>query len=232
MLAEHVHIAQTIVFGVVFDPKNNDRVRNMDLNRLFASVGELFDLFAEREIEHVLVGGIAMLAYVEGRNTQDIDFIIDAGDLKKLPEIRIEEQNAEFARGWLGDLRVDFLFTKNKLFKQVLQKYSKRRKFADRMIPCATEEGLFLLKLFAIPSLYRQGRFDKVDIYERDISAMMRRLPQNLDHLFDSLSKHLLPSDLDEVRKIVADIQRRQAEGQSRFSGGEANSPSNGPTSS
>ncbi len=175
MLAETVNIAQTIVFGVAFDPKNNDRVRNMDLNRLFASVGELFDLFAEREIEHVLVGGIAMLAYVEGRNTQDIDFIINAADLKKIPEIRIEEQNAEFARGWLGDLRMDFLFTKNKLFKLVLNKYSHRRKFADRMVPCATEDGLLLLKLFAIPSLYRQGLFPKVRIYEHDVAELISR---------------------------------------------------------
>jgi hypothetical protein len=232
MLAETVNIAQTIVFGVAFDPKNNDRVRNMDLNRLFASVGELFDLFAEREIEHVLVGGIAMLAYVEGRNTQDIDFIISAADLKKLPEIRVEEQNAEFARTWLGDLRVDFLFTKNKLFKLVLQKYSHRRKFADRLVPCATEEGLLLLKLFAIPSLYRQGLFPKVRIYENDVAELISRAKKPIDPLIKQLEPLMVPSDIDELRKIVADIERRQAEGPGRFSSGDGNAPPSGPASS
>jgi len=75
-----VNVGEVIVHGVVFDPKNGDRVRAMDLNEIFDSVPKLFDLFDlfdlldQRDIDYVLVGGIAMLAYVDGRNTQDINF--------------------------------------------------------------------------------------------------------------------------------------------------------------
>ena len=43
-------IAETIVHGVVFDPKNSSRVLEMDLNKLSASVRQLFDLLDEREV--------------------------------------------------------------------------------------------------------------------------------------------------------------------------------------
>ncbi len=110
-MAEHlIHIGETIVNGVLFDPKNTEAWRSMDVEGLYRAVPRLFDLLQERGVQYALVGGIAMLAYVEGRNTQDIDLILSAGDLKKVPEIRIEEQNPEFARAWFGELRVDFWF--------------------------------------------------------------------------------------------------------------------------
>lgn len=37
------------------------------------NVVELFALLGERRIPYLLVGGIAMLRYIEGRNTEDID---------------------------------------------------------------------------------------------------------------------------------------------------------------
>jgi hypothetical protein len=39
-----VSIAETVVFGVAFDPKNGERVPRRDLNDLYSSVGRLFDL--------------------------------------------------------------------------------------------------------------------------------------------------------------------------------------------
>ena len=170
-----VNIGEVIVHGVVFDPKNGERVRAMDLNELFNRVPELFDLLEQRDVGYVLVGGIAMLAYVDGRNTQDIDLIVAREDLEQLSEIRVEEDNHDFARSWLGDLRVDFLFTQNKLFDVVKSDYSVMQEFVGRQIPCATPAGLVLLKLFALPSLYRQGRFDRVRIYQNDVAALIEK---------------------------------------------------------
>jgi hypothetical protein len=45
-------------------------------DRLYAATARLFDLLAERQVDFVLVGGLAMLQYVTGRNTSDIDLII------------------------------------------------------------------------------------------------------------------------------------------------------------
>ena len=49
-------------------------------------VVELFTLLRERETPYLLVGGIAMLRYVEGRNTEDIDLLMSLPSLKQLPE--------------------------------------------------------------------------------------------------------------------------------------------------
>jgi hypothetical protein len=216
-----VHIGEVIVHGVMFDPKNSEAVRAMDLNDLYGAASRLFKLFDERGVEFVLVGGIAMLTYVEGRNTQDIDLIISRDDLNKLPEIIIEDQNAEFARGRYGDLSIDFLFTNSKLFDHVRRKHSTMQNFVERAVPCATVEGLLLLKLFALPSLYRQAQFSKVNIYEGDAANLIARYQISTQPLLDELANYLLPSDVDEVRKIVADIEDRIARQAQRFGGGE-----------
>ena len=91
---------------------------------LYSASSRLFALLEERGVAYVLVGGIAMLTYVEGRNTQDLDLIVSRNDLCKIPEIHIDDQNAEFARARYGDLRVDFLFTDSKLFDHVRQKHA------------------------------------------------------------------------------------------------------------
>jgi hypothetical protein len=45
----------------------------VDSDFLIETVARFFALLCERRIEYVLVGGIATLQYVEGRNTEDID---------------------------------------------------------------------------------------------------------------------------------------------------------------
>jgi hypothetical protein len=217
-----VHIGEVIVHGVLFDPKNREAWRNMDVvENIYRSVPRLFDLLDERGVDYVLVGGIAMLAYIEGRNTQDIDLILARGDLRKLPEIRIEDDNKNFARGWFGDLRVDFLFSEGKLFRKVQQEYATTKQFADRKVRCATVEGLLLMKLAALPDKYRRAHFDRVELYENDVRTLIRNFRPDMGPLFDELSNHMLPSDIDEVRKIVADIEDRIVRQSQRFGDSE-----------
>lgn len=217
MIDNVANIGEVIIHGIVFDPKNSDRLRSMDLNNLLESITRLFALLEERQVEYVLVGGIAMLVYVEGRNTQDIDLIVNQSDLAKVPEIRIEDDNPEFARGWLDEVRVDFLFARNKLFARVQSHYSIKKRFADREIPCATVEGLLLLKLFALPSLYRQARFDRARTYQKDVADLIAAYQPNIKPLIQELSRHLLPSDVEEIEKIVDQIKTEIAKSQQRF---------------
>ncbi|MEP6663096.1 MAG: hypothetical protein ABJC04_05465, partial [Verrucomicrobiota bacterium] len=134
---------------------------------------ELFSLLREREISYLLVGGIAMLRYVEGRNTEDIDLLMSLPSLKKLPEILVEEQSDFFIRGHFRSVRVDVLLTSNALFAEAQKSFGTTHRFAEMDVPTATPEGLILLKLYALPSLYRQGLFDRVSIYESDIASLM-----------------------------------------------------------
>lgn len=184
---------------------------SMETDSLLKEVERLFDLLTQRRIDYLLVGGIALLQFVEGRNTEDIDLIIALSALADLPEIQITSQDDYFARGQLGNLQIDFLLTRNPLFSTVLRDHAAPQTYTDRMIPCATVEGLLLLKLYALPSLYRQGNFARVSLYENDIATLLFSYRTPLKPLFSRLAHHLSSADLDSVQEIVVEIEERIA---------------------
>lgn len=201
-------IGSVLQNAVTFNFKNPTEVI-MNADSLLTQVEKLFNLLDSRKADYVLVGGIALLTYVEGRNTQDIDLIMAAPSLAKIPEIKIESQDMYFARGKFGELQIDILLTKNPLFATVEKSYTTTKQFMDRSIRCATVDGLILLKLFALPSLYRQGSFERVGIYENDIATLMYAFSPKMESLFAELGKHLNKDDMTEARKIIADVETR-----------------------
>jgi hypothetical protein len=203
-----VHIGKVIQNAVIFNFRNL-RKDTVNSESLLESVARLFTLFKEREIEYLLVGGIALLQYIEGRNTEDIDLIMALSSLKKLPEIEITSEDINFARGEFGELQIDFLLTRNRLFEKVRKKYATTQYFVEQEIPCATVEGLLLLKLYALPSLYRQGNFARVGIYENDIATLIYSYQPELDPLLEELTEHLSDTDVVAVREIVSEIEQR-----------------------
>ena len=108
-----------------------------------------------------------------------------------------------------GKLQIDVLFTKNPLFEKVARMYSAEKQFLDRTIRCATVDGLLLLKLFALPSLYWQGSFERVGTYENDIAMLIHAFNPDLKPLLAELSHHLNETDLREARNILAEIEGR-----------------------
>lgn len=207
-VTNRVHIGNVIRQGIVFDFKNL-RGGTVNTDTLLQTVASLFKLLDERKIDYLLVGGVAMLNYVEGRNTQDIDLIIAVASLEKLPEIEITEEDGDFVRGFFHELQVDFLLRTNPLFDKVRGEYATTQQFVEQAIPCASVEGLLLLKMYALPSLYRQSSFARVGIYENDIATLMQLYEPPLGPLFAELSKHLSDTDLTAVRDIVDEIQHR-----------------------
>jgi hypothetical protein len=194
--------------AIMFNFKNPPEAI-MTADSLLGQVQQLFDLLDQRKTDYVLVGGIALLTYVEGRNTQDIDLIMALPSLAKIPEIKISNQDMYFARGLLGELQIDVLLTNNPLFDKVARKYSTVKKFMDRDIHCATVEGLILLKLFALPSLYRQGSFERVGIYENDLASLIYTFNPDIEVLLKELGGYLNDSDIAEARQIVTDMDAR-----------------------
>ena len=83
------------------------------------------------------------------------------------------------------------------------------QRFLDRDIPLATVEGLLLLKLYALPSLYRQGNFSRVGIYENDIATLLHYYQPNVPSLLSELSKYVNENDLAEIKNILSDVQNR-----------------------
>jgi predicted nucleotidyltransferase len=207
-VTRHISIGNVIRQGIVFDFKNL-RGGTVNTDTLLQTVASLFALLDERQIDYLLVGGVAMLNYVEGRNTQDIDLIVAVSSLAKLPEIEITEQDRDFASGLFRELQVDFHLTSNPLFDKVRIEYATTQQFVEQAIPCARVEGLLLLKMYALPSLYRQANFARVGIYENDIATLMQVYEPALEPLCVELSKHLSDIDLAAVRDIVGEIQQR-----------------------
>lgn len=207
-LRSSAQIGNIIRNAVAFDIKNWPGGM-MNSDSLLQSVQDLFALLEQRRIKYVLVGGIALLHYVEGRNTQDLDLIMALSSLEKLPELKITHQDLYFIRGDYQGLLIDLLLTKNPLFKRVQNQYTQTGHFLDRDIPIATVEGLLLLKLYALPSLYRQGNFARVGIYENDIATLFHAYPPDVAALTAELAQYVDENDLAEIKSIITELQNR-----------------------
>jgi hypothetical protein len=203
-----VQIGNVIRNAVAFNIKNW-LGGSMNSDSLIQSVQDLFSVLEQRKIDYVLVGGIALLHYVEGRNTQDLDLLMSLSSVEKLPELNISSQDMYFVRANYGELEIDILLTKNPLFKKVHSKYLTKQRFLDRNIPIATVDGLLLLKLYALPSLYRQGNFARVGLYENDIATLLHDYEPDVNTLLSELSNYVGESDFAEIKSIIADIQKR-----------------------
>src|ERR1700686_4742536 len=207
-ISPRVHIGEVVRNAIAFKPGNHQEP-SVTSDLLIETVARFFSLLRERQIECVLVGGIALLQYVEGRNTEDIDLIMGVSSLERKPELLVESRDQDFSRGKFGDLKVDVLLTSNALFDQVKQHYTKTQRFVEQDIPCATVEGLILLKLYALPSLYRQGNFARVGLYENDVATLLHAYNSPIERLLEELTLYLSESDLTQVKQISNEIQQR-----------------------
>lgn len=206
--SSQVHIGEVIRNAVLFNPANAQN-RLMNSDSLIETVGKFFTLLSDRQIDYVLVGRIALLQYVEGRNTEDIGLIMAVSALERLPELNVNTRDVDFARGKFGELKVDLLLTSNPLFDEVRKHFTTSKHFVNHVIPCATVEGLVLLKLYALPSLYRQGSFTRVGLTENDIATLIHIHKPALEPLLDILENYLSTTDMVQVRQIIDEIQQR-----------------------
>jgi len=192
----------------VFDAKNwpGDK---MNSDSLLQTVQDLFALLEQRQVEYVLVGGIALLRYVEGRNTQDLDLLMAFSSLEELPELKYTYDDIQVIHADYYGLQIDIWLTENPIFKRVQDKYSENESLLDRNIPIATVEGLLLLKLYALPYLYSRGSFSRAGIYENDIATLLYYYEPDLTALLAELAKYVSESDLAEIKTVIKDIQNR-----------------------
>ena len=203
-----VQIGDTIRKAMVFNV-NNWREDTMNTDSLIQTVQDFFAILEQREIDYVLVGGIALLQYVEGRNTEDLDLLMAVSALDKLPELEIDRQDVYFVHAHYHDVPIDILLTQNPLFREVQHEHTQDKHFLERNITLATVEGLLLLKLYALPLLYHQGNFVRVGLYENDIATLLHYYQTDVPKLLDTLASYVSTNDLAEIKSIVADIQQR-----------------------
>jgi hypothetical protein len=168
------------------------------------AIEALFNELDEKKIDHVLVGGVALLSYVEGRNTQDIDLIVRADQLESI-DWHADVQDRDFARALYQGIRVDLLLRTNPLFAHVAEHERTAVDFHGRSIPIATRKGLLLLKLYALPSLYRNAQLARAALYEADIRMLHQGAEVDDGELLRVLEAHLSSSDIAELSRILDD---------------------------
>lgn len=204
-------LTDVLYHGIAFDLKNWDKP--IVPHHVAAAGEQLLDALDALGADYTLVGGLALLSYVDGRNTQDIDVIARVEDLREIAEFELQEVNEGFAQGTFRGLRVEILRREQPVFDLVASEFSERRSFGALTVKMASAEGLTLLKLFALPELYRQFRMDKVLIYEGDIGLLMRNQHLDTAKLLGILRRHLSESEIHELEKILREINEKLARG-------------------
>lgn len=190
--------------GLVFNPKSK-----MPIDDIRSAVEGLFDEFDRESIDYVLVGGVALLSFVEGRNTQDVDLIINVSDVDRMPwNARVLDGN--FAEATFRGVHVDLLLSSNALFDEVRRTERAPVAFGERTITCATREGLLLLKLYALPSLYRQHKLARAALYETDILMLHQGVDVDDRRLLNRLRPHLAAHDVAELENILREQSQRK----------------------
>ncbi len=176
---------------------------------LAGDIRNLFALLAARRVSYVLVGDVALLKYIESRNTEDIDLLLSLAALESMPEIEITDRNRDFARGRFGDVRVDVLLTRNPVFALVQKNHATVHRFSELAVPCATVEELLLLKLYALPDLYAQSRFQRAMLYENDIAMLAQKYQPNLRATLETLRPFVDARQHEELGRIIEEIEAK-----------------------
>jgi hypothetical protein len=139
---------------------------------LLEAVREIAATFAERQVRHALIGGLAVGLRSRPRATKDADFIVHVpavafpGLLEKLAAQGFEIDVTEMVRRWSverflafdrGPVRVDWMQPVIPLYAMVLNTAESKR-WMDVGLSVATAEGLILTKMVAFRSQ------DQVDV--------------------------------------------------------------------
>jgi hypothetical protein len=203
-------IADVVHKGVAFRWKDKSAHQLMLDSQIPQDVNAFLDALQDSGVNYMLVGGIALLQYIEARNTEDIDLILSLPDGQKIPGLVIHEVNEFFARGKFGVLTVDILRSENPFFHMIEQSHGIDAFFLGRSLHTATAKGLTLLKLYALPSLYRQHQHTRVHIYEADIRSLMTAGFLSSDDLIPELRNYMTTNDVAELAKILSEFEQHR----------------------
>lgn len=211
-----VSIKEIIYAANAFNIQNWTGDYKMNFDNLPKSVDEFLKLLSRNEIEIVIVGGIALLSYMQDRNTQDLDLIISPADFRKISaSLKVIEADDDFANCETFDgLKVDFLFTDNAIFNYVKKAFCQKRIYREGSFYVATVEGLVLMKLYAWADLYLNGNVfnDKYLLtkslrYKNDIEILLLNYEIDLIPLKKILKKNLKASKFGLVENLIKQLQ-------------------------
>lgn len=199
-------ICQSIYDANAFNIQNWKKGFPVDYDMLPEMVIKFLNMLEAEQIDFCIVGGIAYLAYIEDRNTKDLDILISVTDLEKIiNRVRVTSEDANFTNVEFEGMKVDFLKTSNRLFDYVKTHETTVYDFAEGEYPVATIPGLVLMRFDAIIDLYQKGNFRKAFIYERDLQFLTLNYDIDWEKIWKVSLGFFTEGQVEEFKKMVAE---------------------------
>jgi len=118
------------------------------------------------QIDHALIGGIALATLGVNRATADIDFLIDESDRQKVIDCLQKEKfhlrsDTDEVLHFSGSGYIDILLARRSLSKKMLKN---AKEFSKFNVKCVSPEGIIGLKIQAYKNNPKREHQDKADI--------------------------------------------------------------------
>lgn len=202
-------ICQSIYDANAFNIQNWKNGFPIDYDMLPELVIKFLNLLEEKEVDFAIVGGIAYLAYVQDRNTKDLDILLSVKELEKIIDyVEVINKDETFTNAVFEGMRVDFLKTSNSIFEYVKNHETTKYNFEEGLYPVATVNGLILMRFDAIIDLYQKGQFNKIIRYESDLNFLTINFEINWEHIWKISRKFFTDGQIKEFQKMVAEWQK------------------------
>jgi hypothetical protein len=202
-------ICQSIYDANAFNIRNWRDGFPIDYDMLPELVIKFLNLLEEKQVDFCIVGGIAYLAYIQDRNTKDLDILISSAELDKIIDyVEITNKDINFTNAVFEGMQIDFLKTSNNLFEYVKKHETTKYDFIEGLYPIATVNGLILMRFDAIIDLYQKGNFTKIVFYERDLQVLTLNYDIDWEHIWKVSQKFFTDGQISEFQKMVAEWQK------------------------
>ena len=202
-------ICQSIYDANAYNIQNWQKGFPIDYDMLPELVLKFLKLLEDLKVDFCIVGGIAYLAYIQDRNTKDLDILISVTELEKIINyVEVTNKDVNFTNTKFEGMSIDFLKTSNALFNYVKEHEMTTYNFAEGLYPIATINGLILMRFDAIVDLYQKGRFDKIDRYEWDLATLTRHYQIDWEHIWKISQKFFTDGQISEFKKMVKNWQK------------------------
>lgn len=202
-------ICQSIYDANAFNIQNWKNGFPIDYKMLPVLVIKFLNLLEEKQVDFCIVGGIAYLAYIQDRNTKDLDILLSVKELEKIIDyVEVASEDENFTNAVFEGMRIDFLKTSNSLFEYVKNHETTKYNFTEGLYPIATVNGLILMRFDAIVDLYQKGRFEKIPRYELDLNYLTKYYEIDWEHIWKVFRKFFTDGQIGEFQKMVAEWQK------------------------
>lgn len=205
---EQLAICQSIYDANAFNIQNWRDGFPVDYDMLPELVIKFLNLLEEKQVDFCIVGGIAYLAYIQDRNTKDLDILISVTELEKIIDyVEVTNKDVNFTNTKFEGMSIDFLKTSNVLFDYVKKNETTNYNFTEGLYPVATIAGLILMRFDAIVDLYQKGRFQKIPRYELDLLYLTQNFDIDWERIWKISEEFFTDGQIKEFKQMVAEWQ-------------------------